>query len=65
MGKIQKYSLWVNYFLKNLNNKNQKDGAGDGTLSANNSLEDTSGLVDLGAIAETYYITPNGVNISV
>ena len=48
-----------------LNNKNQKDGAGDGTLSANNSLEDTSGLVDLGAIAETYYITPNGVNISV
>jgi len=36
----------------------------DGTLSASDSADGTA-LVDIGAIAETYYVTPAGVNIRV
>ncbi len=37
-------------------------GTGDGTISAGNEGGE---IVDIGAISETYYITPNGVNIRV
>jgi hypothetical protein len=40
------------------------NGSGDGTVSADAS-SDTSALVDLGSAAETYYLTPSGVNIRV
>jgi len=42
--------------------KNSGNDAGDGTISAENS---NAGIVDIGAISETYYITPTGVNIRV
>jgi len=38
------------------------NGAGDGMISANNEGGE---IVDIGAITETYYITPSGVNIRV
>jgi flagellar hook-length control protein FliK len=44
------------------NNGNQgTDSSEDGTISA----QDNGGLVDVGAISETYYVTPTGVNIRV
>lgn len=42
---------------------NSGNGKGDGTISADGS--DNSGLVDIAAISESYYITPMGVNIQV
>jgi hypothetical protein len=43
---------------------NANNSAEDGTNTANGSLEE-GGLVDISAATETYYITPNGVNIQV
>jgi flagellar hook-length control protein FliK len=40
---------------------NQDTAAGDGTIPAG----DSAGLIDIGANAETYYLTPGGVNIQV
>jgi flagellar hook-length control protein FliK len=45
-------------------NGNQANGPGNGTVPADTSLDGT-GLVDISSIAETYYITPTGVNIQV
>jgi len=46
------------------NGGNANNAAGNGTVSAN-ALSDDGGLVDISTIAETYYITPSGVNIQV
>jgi len=42
---------------------NPANGSGGGAISADGS--DDEGLIDIGAISESYYITPNGVNIQV
>ena len=42
------------------NNGKNNNGTGNGTVSASDMME-----LDLGTTAETYYLTPNGVNIRV
>jgi hypothetical protein len=45
------------------NGNNSGAAAGAGTQSASDTAD--NGLVDIGTLAETYYLTPTGVNISV
>jgi hypothetical protein len=48
----------------NNNNQDAASANGNGTKSASDS-DDAAGIVDVAALAETYYVSPRGVNIRV